>query len=171
MSSRSEDPDYDPRYPDPGYGGPQYPAEPGAPGGPRLWRSRTNKRVAGVLGGLAEKFGLDAQPLRILYGIGTVFSAGLLAIPYVGLWSITRPRGAPPPKRPLTRSTSDKMIAGVIGGLAEKWEVSPTMLRIAFVLLSVMSAAFPGILVYLLLWMFSRPGEERAATPRNDWER
>lgn len=44
------------------------------------------------------------------------------------------------------------MIAGVCAGLAHElgWPVDRT--RIAYVLLSVFSAAFPGILVYLLLW-------------------
>ena len=45
------------------------------------------------------------------------------------------------------------MIAGVVGGLAEHfgWDVS--VLRVAYVLVSLISAAFPGILVYILLWV------------------
>lgn len=61
----------------------------------------------------------------------------------------------------LTRS-NDKMIAGVCGGLAEYLGWSPTMMRIAFVLVSIVSAAFPGILVYLVLSVvMPRPPEER----------
>ena len=46
----------------------------------------------------------------------------------------------------------NRMIAGVVSGLSEYfgWPVDRT--RVAFVLLSVLSAGFPGILVYLLLW-------------------
>jgi phage shock protein PspC (stress-responsive transcriptional regulator) len=44
------------------------------------------------------------------------------------------------------------MIGGVCGGLAEWLEWDPTMVRVAFVLVSILSAAFPGILVYIVLW-------------------
>ncbi|HEU5171551.1 MAG TPA: PspC domain-containing protein [Gemmatimonadales bacterium] len=45
------------------------------------------------------------------------------------------------------------MIAGVIGGVAEHLGLDPTLLRVVYVIVSVASAAFPGILVYLLLWV------------------
>ena len=45
------------------------------------------------------------------------------------------------------------MIAGVVGGLAERFGIDPTLLRVIYVVGSVVSAAFPGILVYLLLWV------------------
>jgi phage shock protein C len=53
---------------------------------------------------------------------------------------------------PLYRSRHKKIIAGVCGGLAEwlGWDV--TLVRILFVLVSLLSAAFPGILIYVLLW-------------------
>ena len=52
----------------------------------------------------------------------------------------------------LHRSRSNRMIAGVCGGLAEWLGWDPTLVRVLYVVVSVMSAAFPGILVYLLLW-------------------
>jgi phage shock protein PspC (stress-responsive transcriptional regulator) len=57
------------------------------------------------------------------------------------------------PGNPLRRSRSNKMIAGVCGGLAAwlGWDV--TLVRVLYVALSIFSAAFPGILVYLILWM------------------
>jgi len=45
------------------------------------------------------------------------------------------------------------MIAGVCGGLAETYGWDPSVVRIIYVLLSLFSAAFPGILVYLILWL------------------
>ena len=45
------------------------------------------------------------------------------------------------------------MIGGVCGGLAEWLAWDPTLVRVAFVLVSILSAAFPGILVYIVLWM------------------
>ena len=53
---------------------------------------------------------------------------------------------------PLQRSNRHKMIAGVCGGLAEwlGWDV--TLVRVLYVLVSILSVAFPGILVYVILW-------------------
>ena len=59
----------------------------------------------------------------------------------------------------LTRSRSDKMIAGVCGGLARHLGWSADRVRVAYVLLSLLSVAFPGILVYLALW-FLMPEED-----------
>lgn len=53
----------------------------------------------------------------------------------------------------LRRSRTDRMIAGVIGGLARRFDVSANGLRVIYVIVSILSAAFPGILVYLLLWL------------------
>ena len=53
----------------------------------------------------------------------------------------------------LHRSNNHRMIAGVMGGIAEYLGWSPNMVRIAFVIISSLSAAVPGILIYLVLWL------------------
>jgi phage shock protein C len=53
----------------------------------------------------------------------------------------------------LHRSRRNRMIAGVCGGLAETLGWDATMVRLLYVLVSILSAAFPGILVYLVLWV------------------
>ena len=53
----------------------------------------------------------------------------------------------------LLRSSSDRWVAGVCGGIAEYFGWDPAIVRLAYVLLSVFSAAFPGLLVYLILWL------------------
>ena len=45
------------------------------------------------------------------------------------------------------------LIGGVCAGLAEALGWTPTRVRILYVLISVLSAAFPGILVYVILWI------------------
>lgn len=55
--------------------------------------------------------------------------------------------------RSLRRSRNHRLIAGVIGGLAAFFGLDPTTLRVVYVIGSILSAAFPGILVYLLLWL------------------
>ncbi|MBN2370841.1 MAG: PspC domain-containing protein [Vicinamibacteria bacterium] len=54
---------------------------------------------------------------------------------------------------PLHRSPTNRMIAGVCGGLAEWLGWDPTLVRVLYVALSVLSAAFPGMLVYIILWI------------------
>jgi phage shock protein C len=54
--------------------------------------------------------------------------------------------------------TKDRMIAGVCGGLAQWFGWPADRTRVAYVVLSILSAAFPGILVYLILW-FLMPEE------------
>jgi phage shock protein PspC (stress-responsive transcriptional regulator) len=56
-------------------------------------------------------------------------------------------------RRPLRRSSADYMIGGVCGGLAQWLGWDPTLVRLLYVLLSVCSAAFPGILVYVIMWV------------------
>ena len=51
------------------------------------------------------------------------------------------------------RKSRNKMIAGVCGGIAEWLGWDPKLVRILYVVVSVVSAAFPGILVYFLLWI------------------
>lgn len=59
----------------------------------------------------------------------------------------------------MARSRNDCLIAGVCGGWAAQLGWSPFRVRLVFVVASVLSAAFPGILVYLALW-FLMPREE-----------
>ena len=51
----------------------------------------------------------------------------------------------------LKRSTSERMIAGVAGGLADYLNMDPTLVRLILVLLAL--AGGPGILIYLILWV------------------
>jgi phage shock protein C len=53
----------------------------------------------------------------------------------------------------LFRSTSSKMLGGVCGGLAEYFDVDPTLVRIAYLLLEFCTAFFPGILLYIICWI------------------
>lgn len=53
----------------------------------------------------------------------------------------------------LHRSSNNHMIAGVCGGLADYLGVDPAIVRLGYIILSIASAAFPGILVYLVAWL------------------
>jgi phage shock protein C len=56
-------------------------------------------------------------------------------------------------KNLLRRSRRHRMLAGVCGGLADWLGWDPTLVRILYVTVSLCSAAFPGILVYIVLWI------------------
>ncbi|MGY0612285.1 PspC domain-containing protein [Luteimonas sp. A501] len=53
----------------------------------------------------------------------------------------------------LSRPLDDRVLAGVIGGLARRFGWNSTLLRVLYVVFSALSIAFPGILVYLVLWL------------------
>ncbi len=61
------------------------------------------------------------------------------------------------PRPGLQRCRENRMIAGVCGGLAEWLGWNPTLVRILYVGVSLASAAFPGILAYLILWFLMPP--------------
>jgi len=54
---------------------------------------------------------------------------------------------------PLLRSRNNRVLAGVCGGVAEWLGWNPTAVRILYVVWAALSVAFPGILVYAILWM------------------
>ena len=54
---------------------------------------------------------------------------------------------------PLRRPRQGRMVAGVVAGLADRFGMDRTLARVLYVVVSIVSVAFPGILVYLLLWI------------------
>jgi len=65
----------------------------------------------------------------------------------------------------LYRSSYDRRIAGVCGGLAQHFELPSSRLRVVWVVGTLFSAAFPGIFLYLALW-YLLPEEPSALQPR-----
>ncbi len=63
---------------------------------------------------------------------------------------------------PLYRSRRHSIIAGVCGGIAEWLGWSVTMVRFLYILVSILSAAFPGTIAYIILWVIvpKAPAEE-----------
>jgi len=65
---------------------------------------------------------------------------------------------------PLHRSRRNRVLGGVCGGLAEWLGWSPTLVRILYVLVSILSVAFPGILAYIVLWILMPSASHAAAS-------
>ncbi|GFZ39671.1 PspC domain-containing protein [Bacteroides nordii] len=55
-------------------------------------------------------------------------------------------------ERKLTRSRSDRMLAGVCGGLAQFFGLDVSLVRIAYAILTIFTA-FAGVPVYILMWI------------------
>lgn len=60
----------------------------------------------------------------------------------------------------LTRS-NNKMLCGVCGGIAEYFDIDPTLVRVAYAALSIFSAGFPGVLLYIIMLILM---------PKSDYE-
>jgi phage shock protein C len=67
-------------------------------------------------------------------------------------------------RAPLRRTRNGRMIGGVVSGLAKYFGLDVTLARVLYVVISICSAAFPGILVYLLFWILTP--EEDYTDPR-----
>jgi len=59
----------------------------------------------------------------------------------------------------LRRPRSGRMIAGVVAGLADRFGLDRSIARIIYVIVSIVSVAFPGILIYLLCWVIIPEGD------------
>lgn len=70
----------------------------------------------------------------------------------------------------LHRSRHHRMIAGVMGGIAEYLGWSPTMVRLLFVIISVASAAVPGVLIYFILWIVMPKATANSYVPEADYQ-
>ena len=55
-------------------------------------------------------------------------------------------------EKKLYLSMRDRKIAGVCGGIAEFFGLDSSLVRLAYIVLTICSAAFPGRLIYLLAW-------------------
>ncbi|HUJ37589.1 MAG TPA: PspC domain-containing protein [Hyphomicrobium sp.] len=55
--------------------------------------------------------------------------------------------------KPLMRVRQGALIAGVCGGIAKWLGLDPTIVRVIYAALTLLSAAFPGVIIYILLWI------------------
>jgi len=58
------------------------------------------------------------------------------------------------------KRSKDRMIAGVCGGIAEWLGWKADRVRVVYVIVSILSIAFPGIIIYLLLWLLMPDADE-----------
>jgi phage shock protein PspC (stress-responsive transcriptional regulator) len=135
-----------------------------------LRRLPASGRIAGVCAGLAEYFDVDVTLVRLAWIILTIFPGALIGgvLAYLGAWLIM-PEGEPlPGPRParLARSTADRKIAGVCGGIAAYFGIDSTLVRVVVVILSIYpGAVIFGVIGYLIAWLVMPDGTEPTLEP------
>ena len=138
----------------------------------RLIRRPAEGKIAGVCAGLADYFDADVALVRAAWVVLSIWPGAIVrgVIAYIAAW-VLMPRAdaeiaAVPASRRLTRSVADRRIAGVCGGLAEYFDVDPTIMRVAWVITSiVVGAVVFGIVAYLVAWFIIPPAPAAALHP------
>ena len=115
-------------------------------------------RIAGVCAGLAAYFNLDVTFVRLLWVILSIVPGGIIGgiIAYGLAWAFIP--ASPEPLLPdtgkrLHRSTSNVQVAGVCGGIAEYFDLDPTMVRLLWAGLTIWPGAIVlGVFAYIVAW-------------------
>jgi phage shock protein C len=131
-----------------------------------LMRSSDGK-IAGVCGGLAQWLGVDPTALRVVWLLGTCCTAIFPGFAlYVLLWiMMPGPDSGAYSSGHLGLSDKHSMVAGVCGGFADWLGWDPSLVRIFYIVFSICSAAFPGVVAYVLLWLLmSRKDETQGSS-------
>jgi phage shock protein PspC (stress-responsive transcriptional regulator) len=126
----------------------------------RLVRRPVDGKIGGVCAGLADYFNTDVALVRAAWVVLSIWPGAVVLglIAYLAAW-LLMPRAeaadgafaAPQPS--LVRSRTDRRIAGVCGGLAEYFDVDPTIVRVTWVILSIIAGAVVfGIVAYVIAW-------------------
>jgi phage shock protein PspC (stress-responsive transcriptional regulator) len=142
----------------------------------RLYRNSSAGRIAGVCAGIADYFDADVTLVRLVWVVLSIvpgsFIGGLVA--YIAAWAIMTDSSVPTSAeakaetRRLTRSTTDRKIAGVCGGLAEYFNLDATLVRVVWAILTIVPGCIVlGIVAYLVAWfiMPDSPAPHAVATP------
>ena len=124
----------------------------------RLTRPPQQGKIAGVCAGLADYFDVDVVLIRALWVVLSIVPGAIIGgvLAYLAAWLVipagTEPVPAPQERR-LTRSATDKKIAGICGGLAEYFGVDSTTIRVVWCILAIFfGAVIGGVIAYLAAW-------------------
>lgn len=120
----------------------------------RLYRSRYDKKIAGVCGGLGNYFRVDPNAIRLLLVFLCVLTA---VLPMILVYLVTalviplEPRNSPALDfKRLYRARNDRVVAGICGGLAKLLKMDPMVLRLIFIVTTLVSGFVPMLVTYLV---------------------
>ncbi|MCB1085010.1 MAG: PspC domain-containing protein [Chlamydiia bacterium] len=120
----------------------------------RLYRDRWDKKVAGVCGGLGQFLKIDPTVIRLALVMLCVLTGVLpFLVIYLIAWMLI-PQGPATyielKCRKLHRSSKDRKIGGVCGGIAEILKIDPTIIRLVFIFAMILTGFFPLIIAYIV---------------------
>jgi phage shock protein C len=124
----------------------------------RLSRSRTQGKIAGVCAGIADYLDVDVVLVRAAWLALSIVPGAIIGgvLAYIAAWLVmpeATVNEAVSVRRRLTRSETDKKIAGVCGGLAEYFDVDATAVRLGWCVVSILcGAVVGGVVAYLVAW-------------------
>jgi phage shock protein C len=123
----------------------------------RLVRLPAHGRLGGVCAGMAEYLDADVTVVRLVWVILSIVPGGFIGgvVAYLAaLFIVPISSAAEAPRARVTRSTIDRKIAGVCGGLAEYLTIDSTVVRLAWTVLTIVPGAIVfGVAAYLVAWL------------------
>jgi phage shock protein PspC (stress-responsive transcriptional regulator) len=133
----------------------------------RLTRRPAEGKFGGVCAGLAAYFEVDVTFVRVAWIVLSIWPGAIVLgiAAYLVAWvliPVADVIDAPARMRkPLLRSRTDRRIGGVCGGLAEYFGADPTIVRVAWVVLTIVPCAIVfGVIAYLVAWLVIPPAPE-----------
>src|SRR5438552_17999427 len=125
----------------------------------RLYRNSSAGRIAGVCAGIAEYLEADVTLVRLVWVVLSIVPGGFVGglVAYIAAWAImtdsSTPASTEAGTRRLTRSTVDRKLAGVCGGLGEYFGADSTVVRLLWAILTIIPGALVlGVVAYLVAW-------------------
>lgn len=138
----------------------------------KLYRRSAEGRLGGVCAGLADYLNADVTLVRLAWVILSIVPGGFVGgvVAYIAAW-ILMPDAAQPAAdshgatRRLTRSITNRKVAGVCGGIAEYLSVDSTVVRLVWVVLTIVPGAIVfGALAYVVAWFIMPDGPRQTLT-------
>ncbi|NGX35175.1 MAG: hypothetical protein K1060chlam1_01547 [Candidatus Anoxychlamydiales bacterium] len=132
----------------------------------KLYRSRSNKKIAGVLGGLGDYWKIDPTIVRLIFLVIFFLTA---IFPFLIVYIIAaivipiEPASRKQKKyKRLYRSKKNKFIAGVLAGVSEFLKIDPTIVRLIFIAIMILTGFAPMIFSYVVAWIImpEKPGKD-----------
>ncbi len=138
----------------------------------KLFRHSAQGRLAGVCAGIADYLDVDVTLVRLAWIVLSIVPGGIvggilaylaaaLVMPDAKFTASDRPVTG----RRITRSVSERKIAGVCGGIAEFFDLDPTVVRVAWIILAIIPGAVVfGVGAYVIAWFIIPEGPRQALT-------
>ena len=127
--------------------------------GRRLTRRPDEGQIAGVCAGLATYLKVDVTVIRLLWVFLSIVPGAIIGgvLAYAAAWMLVPDANGPSEAASvdrLYRAEADRQVAGVCGGLGAYFKVDATLIRLAFVVLTIYPGAIiGGLIAYIVAWI------------------